>query len=128
MKKTRKLRPGLFWLFELILAAVMTLGVSLAGAKLMLAQVVPEEKVQLLACIGTGIVSFLISMLTALRTSQKKFLWALLTAGLYLAGLLLSNLLFFGEGFGQILPNIAAILGGGILGALLGAGKRRKIA
>ena len=62
MKKTRKQKPGLFWLFELILAAVLTLGVCLAGAKLMLAQVVPEEKVQLLACIGTGIVSFLISM------------------------------------------------------------------
>lgn len=128
MKKTRKQRPGLFWLFELILAAALTLGVCLAGAKLMLAQVVPEERVQLLACIGTGLVSFLVSMLTALRTTQKKFLWALLTAGCYLAALLLSNLLFFGEGFGQLIPNIAAIMGSGILGALLGAGKRRKIA
>ena len=40
--------------------------------------------------------------------------------------LLLGNLLFFGVHYGEALPVLLPLAGAGLLGALLGAGRRKK--
>ena len=52
-------------------------------------------------------------------------------AGMYQLGgyalfLLLGNLLFFGVHYGEALPVLLPLAGAGLLGALLGAGRRKK--
>ena len=112
----------------LIAMPVLTVLLALLGAKLILSEVIPEGAMQWCVCGITGLVAFILCLYCSLRIPQKKFLWGLVTAGAYCCLLLLSNLLFFGIGYGSI-PSVAlSIFAGGILGSLLGAGKRRKFA
>lgn len=104
----------------------LTILTALGGAKLILSGAVPESKLNLVVGIAVGLVALVLSMFGAFHAKQKKFVWGMLFAAGYNAILLLSNLLFFGEGYGAILPNAIAVLTGGVIGSLLGAGKRRK--
>ncbi len=112
----------------LIAMPMLTLLLSLLGAKLILSEVLPEQGTQWIAALVTGITALLLSFLCAKATTQKKFLWGMGTAGTYCCMLLLGNLLFFGVGYGSILGVAAFVFGGGVLGSLLGAIKRRKFA
>lgn len=55
-----------------------------------------------------------------------KLLCGLGAAGGYALFLLLGNLLFFGVHYGEALPVLLPLAGAGLLGALLGAGRRKK--
>lgn len=123
--KTKKNTKG-FWIFLMIAIPALTILTALAGAKLILSGALPETMLQLIVCIGTGLVALVLSMFGAYRADRKKFLSGMLFAVGYIAALLLSNLLFFGEGYGTILPNVIAVLTGGAVGSVLGGGKRRK--
>ena len=123
--KTKKSTKG-FWIFLMIAVPALTILTALGGAKLILSAALPESKLDLIVCIAIGMVALVLSMFGAYRAKQKKFIWGMLFAAGYVAVLMLSNLLFFGEGYGAILPNVISILAGGVLGSLLGAGKRRK--
>lgn len=103
----------------------LTILTALAGAKLLLSETVADTGTDLIACIGIGAVAMLVSMFGAYRASRKKFVWGMLFSGAYLGILMLSNLLFFGEGYGKVLPNLIAVAVGGIIGSMLGAGKRK---
>lgn len=107
---------------------ILTFLLALAAGKLVLSELLPEAATKYLPAIITGIVSLLLSMFAAIKMKQKKFLWGIGTAVIYLLMLLISNLLFFGEGYDGILPVAGAVLGCGLIGSLLGAGKRRKYA
>ena len=107
---------------------LLTVLLSLGCAELILSEVIGEEKIELLACILTGIVAFAASLYAAIRSPQKKLIWGMLTALGYGCCLLVGNLLFFGIGYGRILPIMSSVLGAGLLGSLLGAAKRRKYA
>lgn len=126
-KKGKRKSVGIF--IQLLIAMLLlTLLLSLGTAKLILSESVPQEKIGLCVCIYTALISFAVSLYSALRMPQKKFLWGLLTAVAYLCLLLLGNLLFFGIGYGNVLPGTLCVLCGGLLGSLLGAGKRKKYA
>lgn len=112
----------------LIAMPLLTLLLALGGAKLILDGKIGEEKMEICACVIAGIAAFIISLYAAIRMSQKKMLWGLLTAGCYATMLLLGNLLFFGEGYGNVLPILGVVLATGLLGSFLAALKRRKYA
>ncbi len=127
MKRTGK-RGGKLYLQILLLMPVLTLLLAGAGAKLIDSEVLGEEKLNVLAPAIAALSAFLLALYAALRSPQKKFLWAVTTAVAYACLLLLGNLLFFGVGFGSILPVLASVLIAGLLGGLLGSRKRRKYA
>lgn len=123
--KTKKSTKG-FWILLMIAAPALTILTALGGAKLILSGVLPENKLALIVCIAIGLVALVLSMFGAYHAKQKKFLWGILFAAGYAAVLTLSNLLFFGEGYGDILYNVISIMTGGVFGAFLGGGKRQK--
>lgn len=127
MKKTENATKGIV-IPVLIAMPVLTLLFSFACGKLILSNLLPETAVEWIPIVIAGIVTLILSIFTAIKMKQKKFIWGIGTAGTYLIMLLLSNLLFFGEGYQGILPIAGAILGCGVLGSFLGAGKRRKYA
>lgn len=127
MKKTESSTKGIV-IPVLIAMPVLTLLLSIACGKLVLSNLLPETAVQWIPIVIAGIVTLILSLFTAIKMKQKKFMWGIGTAGTYLIMLLLSNLLFFGEGYQGILPIAGAILCCGVLGSFLGAGKRRKYA
>ena len=127
MKKTESSAKGIV-IPVLIAMPVLTLLLSFACGKLVLSNLLLETAVQWIPIVIAGIVTLILSLFTAIKMKQKKFMWGIGTAGTYLIMLLLSNLLFFGEGYQGILPIAGAILGCGVLGSFLGAGKRRKYA
>ncbi len=123
--KTKKRFKG-FWIVPAVAIPALTILTALGGAKLILTGAAPEKMLDLIAAIGIGLVALVVSMFGAYRASRKKFVRGMLFAAGYAGILLLSNLLFFGEGYGGVLPNVIAVLAGGFLGSLLGGGKRRK--
>ena len=73
-----------------------------------------------------GLVAFLGALIAALHSGRRKLLCGLGAAGGYALFLLLGNLLFFGVHYGEALPVLLPLAGAGLLGALLGAGRRKK--
>lgn len=116
------------WIVILLAMPILTLGFSLLAAKLILSELISQEVLNVCVYAIAGLVSFLLSLYTALSMPQKKFFWSLLTAGIYSCVLALGNLLFFGEGYGTVWPVLLSVLLGGTLGGVIGASKRRKIA
>lgn len=127
MKKTESSTKGIV-VPVIIAMPILTLLLSFACGELILTELLPESAIQWISIVIVGIVALILSLFVAIKMKQKKFMWGIGTAGTYLLMLLLSNLLFFGEGYQGILPIAGAILGCGILGSFLGAGKRRKYA
>lgn len=123
--KTKTSKKG-FWIILMIAVPALTILTALGGAKLLLSGALPEKRLELIVCIAVGLVEMVLSMFGAYRAVQRKFVWGMLFAVGYTAVLMLSNLLFFGEGYGAIAPNVISVLAGGVAGSLLGAGKRRK--
>ena len=132
MRKKSRVRHGSKTKRTVILLAigapVLTLGLSLAAAKLVLGGVVKQEQLEILACTIAGLTALLISFFAARSAESNRFLWGMLTAAGYLCALLMGNLLFFGEGYGRVLPILLSCMCGGFLGTLLAALKRRKYA
>ncbi len=114
-----------FWIVLLIAIPALTILAAFGGAKLILSGAVPESKLELTVCIAVGLVALVLSLIGAYRAKQKKFIWGIAFAAGYIVILMLSNLLFFGEGYGAILPNVIAVMTGGVIGSMIGAGKRR---
>ena len=127
MKKTESSTKGIV-VPVIIAMPILTLLLSFACGELILTELLPESAIQWISIVIVGIVALILSLFVAIKMKQKKFMWGIGTTGTYLLMLLLSNLLFFGEGYQGILPIAGAILGCGILGSFLGAGKRRKYA
>lgn len=127
-RKTEKRKHGSKWPKVLLLIPVLTIGLSMLGAKMIVSGAVPETSVNTMAVIITGIIGLILGLLGAIVSPQKKLLWGLLAAVLTAAALLLGNLLFFGVAYGEVLPGLGAALGGGVIGALLGSKKRKKYA
>lgn len=122
-----KVRKGRGVMVQAIIAMPMlTLLLALAAAAMIQGQLLPEDKMQIYSCTIAAIVSFLLCLYCALRMPQKKFLWGMLIAGIYCCLLLLSNLLFFGVGYGNILSVILSVIIAGMVGSFLGASKVRK--
>ena len=111
-----------------VAAPLLTVALALLGARLILSGTLKQEQMTAAACGIVAVVALLSSLYAALRAPQKKLVWGMLTAGGYTCALLLGNLLFFGEGYGSILPIVAACLCGGILGSFTAAMKRKKYA
>ena len=80
----------------------------------------------LIAGVIAGLVAFLGALIAALHSGRRKLLCGLGAAGGYALFLLLGNLLFFGVHYGEALPVLLPLAGAGLLGALLGAGRRKK--
>ena len=80
----------------------------------------------LAAGVIAGLVAFLGALIAALHSGRRKLLCGLGAAGGYALVLLLGNLLFFGVHYGEALPVLLPLAGAGLLGALLGAGRRKK--
>ena len=121
-KQGRKKRN---WL-PLQLAAAMplaTLALAALAARLILGGKLPESSLPVAAGVIAGLVAFLGALIAALHSGRRKLLCGLGAAGGYALFLLLGNLLFFGVHYGEaLLP----LTGAGLLGALLGAGRRKK--
>lgn len=111
-----------------LILGMLALTIALAGsfAALVESGTIPEEKNNLLAAIIVGVVSLAACAILAGRTQERKLLHGLAGAGIYAAALLLGNLLFFGIGYGEILPILLCILAGGVVGSILGSTRKRK--
>ena len=117
------------WLLPFAAMPILTVIFSVVAAKLILSGALDENGLEWCAAGIAGIVSFLICIYSAVIAERKKFLWGMATATAYACLLLLGNLMFFGNGYGQNIFTIcAAVILGGFLGTLLGGTKRRKIA
>lgn len=112
----------------LIAVPCLSIAFALILAKMILGGIITEERMFTGVCVIGGLVAFLLSLSCAIRMPQKKALWGLAATGWYALSLPLGNLLFFGVSFGRSMPILLFVLGGGLLGSLLGAAKRRKIA
>ena len=122
-KQGRKKRN---WL-PLQLAAAMplaTLALAALAARLILGGKLPESSLPV--AVIAGLVAFLGALIAALHSGRRKLLCGLGAAGGYALFLLLGNLLFFGVHYGEALPVLLPLAGAGLLGALLGAGRRKK--
>ena len=73
-----------------------------------------------------GLVSLLSCTVVASRAAEKKLLRGMLGAGIYAALLVVSNLLFFGVGYVEVLPLFMSILSAGVLGSILGSLRKKK--
>ena len=125
-RKGKKSRP---WIIPLVMMPTLTVALAILTAKLMMSGLIQENGVGWCAAVIVGMVSLLTCICSALCAVQKKFLWGMATALTYACLLLMGNLLLFGEGYGNnIITICGASLVGGLLGTLLGAAKRRKIA
>ena len=112
-KQGRKKRN---WL-PLQLAAAMplaTLALAALAARLILGGKLPESGLPVAAGVIAGLVAFLGALIAALHSGRRKLLCGL------------GNLLFFGVHYGEALPVLLPLAGAGLLGALLGAGRRKK--
>lgn len=126
-KQGRKKRN---WL-PLQLAAAMplaTLALAALAARLILGGKLPESSLTVAAGVIAGLVAFLGALIAALHSGRRKLLCGLGAAGGYALFLLLGNLLFFGVHYGEALPVLLPLAGAGLLGALLGAGRRKSAA
>ena len=115
--------------FMLQLAAAMplaTLALAALAARLILGGKLPESSLPVAAGVIAGLVAFLGALIAALHSGRRKLLCGLGAAGGYALFLLLGNLLFFGVHYGEALPVLLPLAGAGLLGALLGAGRRKK--
>ena len=112
------------WL-PLQLAAAMplaTLALAALAERLILGGKLPESSLP----VAAGVIAFLGALIAALHSGRRKLLCGLGAAGGYALFLLLGNLLFFGVHYGNALPVLLPLAGAGLLGALLGAGRRKK--
>ena len=112
----------------MLAAPILTLGVTLLCAKMMLSGSIREEQLSTVCGAIVGIVSFVLCLFVAVRMPQKKFLWGMLTALGYACALLLGNLLFFGVGYGGFAMVLLPLFVAGILGSLLGTKRHGKYA
>ena len=128
MSKKGKHRVGKIATQILIAMPVLTILFSVAAAKMILSGTIKEDMIAICGYAIGAIVSFLLSLYCAIRMPQKKALWGLATSAAYAIVLLLGNLLFFGIGYGQVLPMLGAIIASGGAGSVLGAIKRRHYA
>ena len=94
--------------------------------RLILGGKLPESSLPVAAGVIAGLVAFLGALIAALHSGRRKLLCGLGAAGGYALFLLLGNLLFFGVHYGEALPVLLPLAGAGLLGALLGAGRRKK--
>lgn len=116
-------------ILQIVLAApCLSVGFAMILAKMILGGIIGEGEAYAGVCLIGGLVAFLLSLYCAVRMPQKKALWGLAATGWYALSLPLGNLLFFGVSFGRSLPILLTVVGGGLLGSLLGGGKRRKFA
>lgn len=111
-----------------LILGMLTLTFALAGiiAALMEGGTIPEEKTGLLASIIVGVVSLAACAILAARAQERKLLRGLIGAAIYAAALLLGNLLFFGVGYGDVLPILLSILAGGAAGSIIGSMRKKK--
>ena len=104
----------------MLAAPILTVGMCLLGAKLMLSDSIAETHFPMLCSVIAGSVSFVLCLLVSLRVPRKKFLWGMMTALCYACALLMGNLLFFGVGYGGFSVVLLPLFGGGMLASLLG--------
>ena len=125
MKRKGKRR---LWLRIVVAAPLLTVGLALLCAWLMLKGSIREEQIGAVVGGIAAMCAFVISLYTALCVPRKKLMWGLATAIGYGFSLLLGNLLFFGEAYGELLGVILPVFGGGMAASLLGTLRSRKIA
>lgn len=128
MAKKGKHRTGRIITQILIAMPVLTILFSLAAAKMIMSGTIGESEITHCAYVIAGLVAFLLSLYCAIRMPQKKALWGIATSTAYAIALLLGNLLFFGVGYGEILPTFATVIIAGSVGSVLGGLKRRHYA
>lgn len=126
VKKSNKTKTTVIMLA--VAAPLVTVALALLCAKLILSGMLKQEAITAAACGITGVVALLCGFFAARRAPQKKLLWGMLAALGYACALLLGNLLFFGEGYGAVLPIVGCCMAGGFLGSLTAAAKRRRYA
>lgn len=115
-------------ILAVLAALVLTLGLSLLCAKMMLSGTIREEQLSV-ACAGiVAIVSFVLCLIVSMRMPQKKLMWGMLTALGYACALMLGNLLFFGVGYGGFAMILLPLFGAGLIGSLLGTKRHGKYA
>lgn len=112
----------------LIAMPILSILMALALAKLILSETIRQDQQLIGVCVIAGVIAFMLCLYCAIRMPQKKAIWGFATAGSYALALLLGNLLFFGVGYGRITPILITIILTGIVGSLIGSGKRKKYA
>ncbi len=125
-KKVDKRRCGNRWMRILLLGPVLTLALAMLGAKLIVMGWIAEDRLSMIGLSIMGIVGLVLGLLGAIQSPQKKLLWGTLAAAITAAGLLLGNLLFFGVGYCNLAAGLGTTIGSGVIGALLGSGRRKK--
>lgn len=112
----------------LVWMLLSTMLLSLLSAKLILWGKIGEGYQQFVPYIIVSIVSVCGSFLTARTVPQRSLLWGMAIALGYVCSLMMGNLLFFGVAYRGVVPIIAYVLGGSIVGSSLGIIRKGKIA
>lgn len=128
MKKRSTGKGSTSVIWRLLLVIVLTMGLTVLCAKLILSGAIGMELIDLCAGVISATVAMLLSLITTKKSPRKKLLWGLTASAVYYLALLVSNLLFFGIEFVGVLYSAAWVFGGGLLGTLLGQIKVRKYA
>lgn len=121
-KGKNPLKGSLLWM------PVLTLGLCLLGAKLILQGMIPEEKAGIIGLFIAGVVAFVGGRMSGRRVGEQRLLWSVGTAAAYGCLLMLGNLLFFGVAYHAIGGMWICVLLGGILAGMLPYKKKGKIA
>ena len=128
-RKGKRKRSATSTILEIFVAIpILTILFSTVAAKMILTGVFHEGRLMVCVRMIGVTVSFIVCLYCAIRMPQKKLLWGSAVAATYALMLMLGNLLFFGIEYGSVIPQITAVISGGICGSMLGAIKRRKYA
>ena len=131
MSKPRKRRgsrnPHHLWK-PMIWMPILTLGLCLLGAKMILWGKLPEKAITWLPAAIPCTVSLCGAFAGAKEAPRNRFFWGMLFALSYGCILALGNILFFGEHFSDIGNRFLWITAGGVAGSLLANMKKSKIA
>lgn len=122
--KTRKMRKHSGTIWVVLAAMIVTIGLSMAGAKMILSGAMKEDAVGMIACGIAAITAALCAVCSAARAARRKLMWGMVGAIGCVGALLIGNLLFFGDRFEGVLSIFLSCLVGGLLGSLPMALKR----
>ena len=131
MKGTEKGRAsktkstGMIWKIGMIMVLLTFLLIA-GAAQLMLMGILPEKGTTAIAATTVGIVSFVSAMYSAIKMKERRMLFGLVSTLAYCLCLLMGNLLFFGVGYGNVIPVLLTAIIAGIVGSFLGAAKKPK--
>ena len=108
-----------------LLYLVIMLSLAALVAQLIMMGIIPEGSYTLMGAIIGSLTSLIGTWYCGRKAKEKRIIMGLISAIVYCLCLLAGNLLFFGVAYGKVVPIVLSVFGAGIVGSLIGAGKKQ---